>query len=96
MPTETTMVEDRGIPFVIHITTLQDRKRRAEPDMSTQPQPVSSAGSRTPHRRRRPRHLSVLNKFNVLDHHLLIVTREFEPQETLLTLDDFEALLVHG
>lgn len=37
-------------------------------------------------------HVCLLNKFNVLDHHLLIVTREFEEQETLLTLQDFEAM----
>jgi len=38
-------------------------------------------------------HVAVLNKFNVVDHHLLIVTRKFEDQETLLTVSDFEALL---
>jgi ATP adenylyltransferase len=93
VPTETTIVEDRGIPFVIHITTLQDRKRRADtrqvdrdfnPFLPLDPELFIGEVS--------PRHLSVLNKFNVLDHHLLIVTRGFEPQETLLTLDDFEAL----
>lgn len=36
-------------------------------------------------------HFALLNKFNVIDHHLLIVTRAFEPQEALLDLDDFEA-----
>jgi ATP adenylyltransferase len=38
-------------------------------------------------------HLALLNKFNVIDHHLLIVTREFERQEALLDLADFEALM---
>ncbi|WP_043420524.1 ATP adenylyltransferase family protein [Cupriavidus basilensis] len=38
-------------------------------------------------------HIALLNKFNVLDHHLLIVTRRFEPQDALLNLADFEALL---
>lgn len=37
-------------------------------------------------------HLCLLNKFNVFDHHLLVVTRLFEEQESLLTLSDFEAL----
>lgn len=37
-------------------------------------------------------HLCLLNKFNVVDHHLLIVTRDFEDQETLLTAADFHAL----
>ena len=39
-----------------------------------------------------PTHLALLNKFSVVDHHLLIVTRCFESQETLLTLEDFTAL----
>ena len=37
-------------------------------------------------------HVGLLNKFNVIDHHLLIVTRDFEDQEKLLTLQDFEAM----
>jgi ATP adenylyltransferase len=37
-------------------------------------------------------HVAVLNKFNVLDRHLLVVTREFEEQESLLTPSDFEAI----
>ncbi|MGU7782211.1 ATP adenylyltransferase family protein [Burkholderia sp. PU8-34] len=37
-------------------------------------------------------HLALLNKFNVIDHHLLIVTRRFEPQEALLNAADFTAL----
>ncbi len=37
-------------------------------------------------------HLCLLNKFNVIKHHLLIVTRAFEHQERLLTVQDFEAV----
>lgn len=37
-------------------------------------------------------HLCLLNKFNVIEHHLLVVTRAFEHQETLLTVRDFEAM----
>ena len=39
-----------------------------------------------------PSHYVLLNKFNALPHHLLIVTRHFEPQEAALTGADFEAL----
>ncbi|WP_321801256.1 ATP adenylyltransferase family protein [Caballeronia sp. J97] len=39
------------------------------------------------------RHFLLLNKFNVLAHHLLIVTTDFEPQESLIGEDDFAALL---
>jgi len=37
-------------------------------------------------------HLALLNKFNVVAHHLLIVTRAFEAQDTWLTVQDFAAL----
>ncbi|NEP19154.1 MAG: phosphorylase [Leptolyngbya sp. SIO4C1] len=37
-------------------------------------------------------HLCLLNKFNVVDHHMLIITRDYEPQAAWLTLADFEAL----
>ncbi len=37
-------------------------------------------------------HLCLLNKFNIVDHHLLVVTRAFEEQESALNLSDFEAL----
>jgi ATP adenylyltransferase len=40
-----------------------------------------------------PTHVALLNKFNVIDHHLLIVTRAFEEQEALLNVDDFTAWL---
>ncbi len=39
-------------------------------------------------------HLCLLNKFNVVDYHLLIITRAFEEQESLLTLQDFLALWI--
>ncbi len=37
-------------------------------------------------------HVCLLNRFNVVDHHLLIITRHFESQESPLTLADFQAL----
>jgi ATP adenylyltransferase len=38
-----------------------------------------------------PNHICLLNKFNVIEHHVLIVTREFEHQDNLLTEADFAA-----
>jgi ATP adenylyltransferase len=37
-------------------------------------------------------HVALLNKWSVFDHHLLIVTRAFEEQESALSAADFEAL----
>ncbi len=39
-----------------------------------------------------PTHLCLLNKYNVVDNHLLIVTRAYEEQTALLNLQDFAAL----
>ena len=39
-----------------------------------------------------PSHLCLLNKFNIIDGHLLIVTRDFEEQEDLINVGDFTAL----
>jgi ATP adenylyltransferase len=36
-------------------------------------------------------HVCILNKFNVVDYHLLIITRAFESQQSLLTLEDFRS-----
>jgi len=93
LPTSTSVVEDGGIDFIVHVSELQTSKAAAkklqrassfnpflppDPDLFIGPVP--------------PRHAAVLNKFNVLHHHLLIVTDEFEAQERLLNRDDFEAL----
>lgn len=37
-------------------------------------------------------HVCLLNKFNVVEHHLLIVTRAFAEQESWLDLADFQAM----
>ena len=39
-----------------------------------------------------PTHVALLNKYPVIEHHLLIVTRRFEPQDSALTVQDFAAL----
>lgn len=96
-PIETiaTVVEDGGVRFVIRQVSSLMNKPRAEPRPSGEPRPfvdpflpydpdlfVADVS---------PTHVALLNKFNVIDHHLLIVTRAFEPQEALLDLADFEA-----
>jgi ATP adenylyltransferase len=93
VPTEQTVVNDKGIPFVVHVTTLQESKARARSARHERPfnpflppDPELSVGPLP------PEHLAVLNKFNVLRHHLLIVTREYESQDALLNEKDFTAL----
>jgi len=95
LSTATSIVPDRGVPFVVHIGALQEIKEHASADLNggapfnpfLPPDPdlvVRDVG---------PTHLCVLNKFNVLRDHLLIITRDFEPQEAWLTVRDFAALL---
>ncbi len=37
-------------------------------------------------------HVCILNKYNVVNNHVLIITRDFQPQENLLNLFDLESL----
>lgn len=62
----------------------KEAKPQASPFLPPEPELALGALSAT--------HFAVLNKYNVLDSHLLIVTRALVHQETLLTLADLEAL----
>jgi ATP adenylyltransferase len=88
-------VEQAGIEFLVHVVTRIERKHRAldeqqrsgtNPFLPHDPDLFVGDISAT--------HLAVLNRFNVLRHHLLIITREFEDQLVPLTRADFEALWV--
>jgi ATP adenylyltransferase len=90
---ESAVIEERGIRFVVRVLNHLHRKERA--------------GARQQESGRNPflpyeealfvadvssSHVAVLNKFNVLRDHLLVVTRVFEEQSLPLTRADFEAL----
>lgn len=86
-----------GVRFLLRVAANLRRKeasraeRRTAPDGGPfnpflPPEPELLLGAVSPH------HLAVLNKFNVMEHHLLLVTREFEHQECLLNERDFAAL----
>ena len=97
--TEQRVIADAGVNFLVRAVSSLQRKRddrqqiRKKERASGQafdpflpPEPDLTVGGLS------DTHIAVLNKFNVLDHHLLIVTRRFEPQEMLLTRADLEAL----
>jgi ATP adenylyltransferase len=99
MPTDYEFVEHHGIRFFVRILSRlqekdEDRKKQREESLAGQ----KTANPFLPYDTNMfvadisETHVALLNKFNVVDHHLLIVTRHFEDQETLLTLNDFEAL----
>ena len=94
--TEQVEVEEAGVRFLVRVVSSLARKARqsrpapgqpaADPFLPPEPALTVALPSQT--------HVGVLNKFNVLEHHLLIVTRRFEHQETLLTAPDLHALFL--
>jgi ATP adenylyltransferase len=97
--TEEERVEDGGVRFLVRRVSSLARKRldqrrraaRAAPGRTTNPFLPYEADlfvgevSDT--------HVALLNKFNVIDRHLLLVTRRFVHQETPLDRADFAALV---
>ncbi len=89
---ETVTVAEAGIPFAVRVISGLARRRRVESagdpprDPFAPPDPALVVGAIGDH------HLCVLNKYPVIDYHALIVTREFEDQETPLGCRDFAAL----
>ena len=86
-------IEDGGVRFLVRQVSSLARKEKAgrtgnaggNPFLPYDPDLFVADVSDT--------HVALLNKFNVIAHHLLIVTRHFEPQESLLTEADCAALL---
>ncbi|WP_036483455.1 phosphorylase [Myxosarcina sp. GI1] len=97
--TEHKFIEQDGITFVVHTLSSLARKETAK---QKQKQHEIKTGKRSdpflPYEKDlfvgnlSSTHFCLLNKFNVVEHHLLIVTRAFEEQTDLLNLNDFEAL----
>ncbi|BAY09393.1 ATP adenylyltransferase family protein [Calothrix sp. NIES-2098] len=99
IPTEFEFVEQDGVQFLVRILSNLVRKDAAK---QKQVQQTTSSGKDfnpfLPYEEDlfvadiSETHVCLLNKFNVVDYHLLIITRAFEEQESLLTLEDFAAM----
>ncbi|HSM80446.1 MAG TPA: phosphorylase [Nodosilinea sp.] len=91
-------VEQGGMRFLVRILANLARKEKASLAQAVQHQQGQPSNPFLPYdpdlfvANLSATHLCLLNKYNVVDHHILIVTREFEDQDTWLTLADFEAL----
>ena len=98
VPTHYTFIEDSGMRFFIRILTSLARKDAARKEQETAAKKGMHTNPFSPPEKElvvadiSDTHLAILNKFNVVKYHLLIITREYEDQDTLLTLKDFEAL----
>ncbi|BAY60376.1 Ap4A phosphorylase II [Calothrix brevissima NIES-22] len=99
IPTEFEFVEQDGVKFLVRILSNLVRK-----DAAKKKQTQQSAATGQDFNPFLPydedlfvanisdTHVCILNKFNVVDHHLLIITRAFAEQESLLTREDFAAM----
>lgn len=101
-PIETTLhhIEQGGVRFVVRMLggasgrkAAQQRLQQATIDQPRNVDPFLPYDPSLFVAELSPTHLCLLNKYPVVEHHLLIVTRAFEAQESLLTLADFDALL---
>lgn len=98
--TEQEIVEDNGIRFAVRKVSSLARKDEDGKQREQQARGGKRANPFLPYEEDlfvadiSATHLALLNKFNVIEHHLLIVTRPFESQEALLNQDDFAALAV--
>jgi ATP adenylyltransferase len=99
IPTNFEFVEQDRVNFLVRILTNIERKKAAKKE---QEKKTAETGQEfnpfLPYEQDlfvadiSQTHVCILNKFNVVDYHLLIITRAFEEQESLLTLADFKAM----
>lgn len=93
--TRAEVVPDKGVDFVVRSVSSLRRKPVSSPVGSAVNDPFMP-----PYERDlfvgdlSDTHAALLNKYNVLANHLLIITRAYEAQERWLTRADFEALLI--
>jgi ATP adenylyltransferase len=85
-------VEDDGIEFVVRRAVDYPRQLAIQPKPKpgnpfADPDPELLIGDVG------PLHRALLNKYHVVENHVLVVTREFVDQEVLLDRADFEALV---
>jgi ATP adenylyltransferase len=99
IPTEFEFVEQGGVRFLVRRLARLERKKAAREEQAKAaaatgklPNPFSPYEEAMFVAEITETHLGLLNKFNVVEHHLLIVTRDFEEQDSLLTAEDFRAL----
>lgn len=92
IPYEERHLDDQGVRFLVRVAVDWERRDREGSRSKEGENPflpydptmyVADIGAS---------HVCLLNKYCVVANHLLIITRDFEPQTELLTRSDFEAL----
>ncbi|MDJ0694296.1 DUF4922 domain-containing protein [Mastigocoleus sp. MO_188.B34] len=103
IPTNFEFVEQDGVNFLVRVLANLERKEEAKKKLEK----LSAETGKVKLEKFNPflpydkdlfvadiseTHVCILNKYNVVEHHLLMITRAFEEQESLLTLQDFTAM----
>ncbi|MGB2924100.1 MAG: Ap4A phosphorylase II [Limnothrix sp.] len=87
------IVVDQGIPFTVRLLErIQKKEQHQAKQEKKQVNPFLPYEADLFVANLSASHVCILNKFNVVDHHILIITRDFQSQEKWITLADFEAL----
>jgi len=104
--TSTDIYLDNDVPFILKIASILRDKPKETPTIKNDDSYTSSDSPKRKKEWRNPflppdkdlvvchlssTHSLVLNKYNIVPHHALIITREFVPQEEPLTAADFSA-----
>ncbi len=101
LDTKVRLVPDGGVTFLVRVSANVARKQAVGVSDTPQAPPTPEEDPFTP-----PydpdlhvgeisaTHVALLNKFNVLDDHVLLVTRGWAEQDEMLDASDFEALLL--
>jgi sulfate adenylyltransferase (ADP) / ATP adenylyltransferase len=94
IPTTSEIIEEGDVAFQVRIVTALAEKEQAKALAQPKADPFLPYDPDLFVTELSPTHVALLNKFNVVEHHLLLVTRAFEEQQTLLSHKDCEALLM--
>jgi len=96
--TDYEFVEENGVNFLVRILSNLNRKDEAKNNQDKASKKGQDFNPFLPYEEDlfvghiSETHLCLLNKYNVVDNHLLIVTRKFEEQDNLLNYQDFQAM----
>ena len=95
IPTEYEFIEQDGIRFLVRVLSnlvRKDEAKKQERSTKKDFNPFLPYDEKLFVTDISDTHLCLLNKYNVVEYHILIVTRAFEEQESLLTQEDFAAM----
>lgn len=84
-------IQQGAVRFLVRVLSSLAHKREAQRNRPVGANPFAPYEAELFVAELSATHVALLNKYPIIDHHLLIATRRFEDQETLLTAADFAA-----